>query len=248
MEYGFTEKEAMIYIASLELWQAPASKIARSIWENRITTYTVIKKLVDKWIMQSVQKSNSTFYSALNPTSLLEKVKNLHNKFTELLPDFLSLRSKYDNQPKVKIYEWFSWLKTLFEEISTYWKENKVGEYFTFIWSDDICDEFEKYLVTKFRKERIDNNKFKTKAILAKKDTPYIEYIKQNHQYIEIDDELFDMGNEIVLFWNNKIGILVYWENELFWVMLESNTLFKALKSMFNLLWKIYNNEKYFIE
>lgn len=44
-ENGFTAKEAKIYLAALELGNAPASSIARHCGENRVTVYTILKDL-----------------------------------------------------------------------------------------------------------------------------------------------------------------------------------------------------------
>ena len=45
---GFTEKEAKIYLATLELNNAPASSIARRVNENRVTVYSILKNLIKK--------------------------------------------------------------------------------------------------------------------------------------------------------------------------------------------------------
>jgi len=47
-QYGFSEKEAKVYMAGLELGSAPASSIARCSGENRATVYSVIRELIKK--------------------------------------------------------------------------------------------------------------------------------------------------------------------------------------------------------
>jgi hypothetical protein len=49
------------------------------------------------------------------------------------------------------------------------------------------------------------------------------------------------MWNEIVLWWN-KVGILSYNTDEIYWLIIESKILSSGLKSMFNLIWK-YNKK-----
>jgi sugar-specific transcriptional regulator TrmB len=47
-QYGFTEKEAKVYLACLQLGSAPGSTIARYASEKRVTVYTILKELVKK--------------------------------------------------------------------------------------------------------------------------------------------------------------------------------------------------------
>lgn len=47
-DYGLTATEANVYLASLAIGYAPASSIARSIGENRMTVYATIKNLQKK--------------------------------------------------------------------------------------------------------------------------------------------------------------------------------------------------------
>ena len=45
-QYGFSEKEAKVYLASLELGTAPGSTIARHAGEKRVTVYAILKEFV----------------------------------------------------------------------------------------------------------------------------------------------------------------------------------------------------------
>lgn len=48
IEYGFTDKEADIYLTCLELGITPVSSIARLLKDNRVTVYSILKNLVKK--------------------------------------------------------------------------------------------------------------------------------------------------------------------------------------------------------
>jgi sugar-specific transcriptional regulator TrmB len=48
LDYGFTDKEADIYLTCLELGNAPVSSIARLLKDNRVTVYSILKNLVKK--------------------------------------------------------------------------------------------------------------------------------------------------------------------------------------------------------
>jgi len=55
-ENGLSEKEAAVYITSLQLGQAPVSTISRHLRENRVTVYSILKNLITKGVAQSSTK------------------------------------------------------------------------------------------------------------------------------------------------------------------------------------------------
>jgi len=42
-----------------------------------------------------------------------------------------------------------------------------------------------------------------------------MEYYKKNHTVLIIEEPVFDLGNEIVVYGNNKIAILMYDKEEM---------------------------------
>jgi hypothetical protein len=55
---------------------------------------------------------------------------------------------------------------------------------------------------------------------------------------------LFNLGNEIVVFGQNKVAVLMYATDEMSWLIIESQTLHDGLTSLFNLLRDAYNLKK----
>jgi sugar-specific transcriptional regulator TrmB len=74
-QYGFSEREAKVYLAALELGVAPASSIARRVGENRVTTYSVLKVLKKRGMIVETQKRNTTRYAAESPEILLSHLE-----------------------------------------------------------------------------------------------------------------------------------------------------------------------------
>jgi hypothetical protein len=62
------------------------------------------------------------------------------------------------------------------------------------------------------------------------------------HNTLIIDDPIFEMWNEIVIYWD-RIAVLSYKKDEIYWLIIESEVLSKWLKSMFNLIWKGYKKK-----
>lgn len=158
------------------------------------------------------------------------------------LPEFMAITNKFDNKPKVQFYEGLEWLKYVYEQIILSWKEMKKWDNFlTFIWTTNIDPRLEKYLVEEFVPRRL-KHKTKTKAIISKEslNQNYSQYNKSKHDSIIIDDPIFNIANEIVIHGKNKISILMYNPNEMSALIINSQTLHNGLKSMFNLIRKIY--------
>jgi len=244
-EFWLSEKEANVYLSCLELWHAPVSSIARNINENRVTTYSILRNLVKIWIAQTIIKNKSTYYSVISPDKLLKtretKCENLKSK----LPEFMAIAHKFDNKPQVQFFEWLEGIKQVYEQIILSGSEMEKWESFlTFVGTTDIDPKLQKYLVEEFVPRRL-KFKTKTKAIISKKslNQSYSKYNKSKHDNLVIDDPIFDMANEIVIHWKNRVSILMYSPTEMSWLIINSLTLHNWLKSMFNLIWKLHKKK-----
>ena len=244
-ENCFTKKEAKIYLASLELGNAPASSIARHAWENRVTTYTILKDFLSRWISNEVNKDGVKYYSVIEAKQLIQLQKDKYQKLESILPELLAVTNNYNNKPKVYFYDWLDWLKTVYTNLILDGNEmDKWEPFLTFVWTNKMDDRFMDYLEKEFTPRRLKTCKRKTKWILSQKsDDGYIKYHYRKHEFITIDDPIFDMWNEIIVYWKNKVAICMYSTDELSALIIESQTLHDWLKGMFNLLWKIYKKK-----
>jgi sugar-specific transcriptional regulator TrmB len=102
---GYSEKEARIYLALLELGTSPASTIARFIGENRVTTYSVLKVLVKRGLILESKKNTIQVYTALSPDILIEQERSKYETLESSLPELLSLMNQHSTRPKVTSYE-----------------------------------------------------------------------------------------------------------------------------------------------
>jgi hypothetical protein len=55
---------------------------------------------------------------------------------------------------------------------------------------------------------------------------------------------LFDLGNEIVVYGDNKVAILMYDTAEMSWLTIESQTLHDGLTSLFTLIRDTHKKKK----
>lgn len=245
-DYGFSKTEAQVYLALLEVGTAPVSTVARRSWENRVTVYSVLKNLVKKGIAMEIPRKGSTYYSVIAPEKLISHMKDKYTALEKALPQFLAIMNKYDNKPKVEFYEWLEGLKNIYETIISHGGEDMAKDepYLTFTWTGDIDPAFQRYLLDEFAPRRM---KFprKTRSILAKDyKNRYIKYHTTKHDYLTVEDPVFDFANEIVIYGKDKVAIAMYASHEMCGLVITSVTLHKGLKSMFNLIRKLSKKGK----
>jgi len=126
LKFGFTKKEAAIYLASMELGIASAvSLIAKKAGINRTTAYDILNNLVEKGIIISRIKEDHVYYEALPPAKLVahlqeqsEKFKRMAQEATILLPE-LETHYRVSGRPKVYFYEGEEGLLRVYEETLT---------------------------------------------------------------------------------------------------------------------------------
>lgn len=243
-----SKSEARTYLAVLELGTSPVSRIARKIEERRENTYHILENLENKWWVFSVTKNKVKSYYALEPKRLQEKIQKRADDLLASMPELLALANW--EQTSVQLYEWLEWFKTAYEQVILSSSEMEDWEPFlTFIWVQDMNPALEKYLVKDFAPWRL---KFKTKtlAIVDKKslnqnDEWYIDYNISKHDSIIVDDPIFNLSNEIIVHWKDKVSVMMYGEEELSVLVVKSQTLHNALKSIFMLIWNSYKKPTY---
>jgi len=112
-ELGLADKEARVYLASLELGSDTVQNIAKKSGVNRATVHVIImEKLIKKGLMSSLKKDKKTFYQVESPEQLMrllrEQEENLKHKkedFKKFLPELETLYNIAEEKPKVRFFE-----------------------------------------------------------------------------------------------------------------------------------------------
>ena len=89
IEAGLSPNEAKIYIALLENGLSSIIKIADYTKLHRSNVYDSVKKLMQKGLAASIQKEQTVFFEATNPTALLRIVEEKALKIKAVLPQLL---------------------------------------------------------------------------------------------------------------------------------------------------------------
>ncbi len=102
---GFTENEARIYLAALESNESPASHIAESADMNRVSAYSILKKLRRKGVVSVVEKKKTQLFTAVAPEIFVEDVKRKADSLEESLPLLKALMGAEVFHPAVRYFE-----------------------------------------------------------------------------------------------------------------------------------------------
>lgn len=121
---GLSEKEARVYLTSLELGEATIQQISRKAGVSRPSTYLQINSLLEKGLMSSTPRGKKRVFSAEPPEQLKELIKirekEIQEKETDLksvLPELKKIFVLSKERPQVRFYEGPEGIKAKREEV-----------------------------------------------------------------------------------------------------------------------------------
>src|SRR3990172_9078574 len=117
---GFSEKEAKVYLAALELAEDSVQNIAKKAGINRATTYVILEKLMGFGLVSTYEKAKKTHFIAENPQELLNIIKEeelaLRQREKEIKDNLSQLVAIYNlkqGKPIVRFFEGADGLEAL---------------------------------------------------------------------------------------------------------------------------------------
>src|SRR6204780_2263188 len=122
-DIGLSEKEARVYLASLELGRTTAEKLAKHAKVNRSTTYVQIESLMKKGLMSTYEEGKKTYFAPESP-EYLKRIFELKKREFEVrekeLNDFLpGLMRQFEgagDRPTVRFFDGKEGIISLREE------------------------------------------------------------------------------------------------------------------------------------
>lgn len=231
-----TQQESRVYLACLELWSAPASSLARRLGENRVTVYSILRKLVTKWIASETKRGKVAYFSVLGPKAMASRLRERYELFESALPDFLALTTKHNNAPKVQFFDGVEGIKTVYKTAL----QAAPSEIRMIQWQDYMNPEVKEFVDGYFVPTRVKNQ---TKALVigpkTQSMTIYSQYDKQENREMNLVDDIdFNFTNEIMIYDHETIAIALHSEKELAGMIIQSENLTQSLRGIFDLLRK----------
>ena len=236
---GLSQKEASIYMATLELGEAsPVSTIANKASINRTTAYDILEILVNRGLVITSTQNKYKYYRAQPPEKLIAYLKEQSNKYSrlaeeteELLPELNTHYRALTGRPKVYFYEGLEGLIRVYEG-----SLNSSEEILAYA-SDQENQKAVSWYFPKYYKRRAEKG-IPIRALFP--DTPIDrerhsldkEELRQSRI---LPKEIMDFTPE-VNFFDNKI-MIADWEEKL-GIIIESEAIVKVFKQSFELAWE----------
>ncbi len=233
---GFSEKEANVYLALLELGKRSVSAIGRKAGINRTTTYDILESLVSKGLVSISGKEPLQEYVAESPEKILKLIeKQIEEKNTnlktagELIPQLKSLHN-VSNRSQIRFYEGKEGLMEVYENTLT--SSEPIRAYASV---EDTQHTLPDYF-PKYYKRRATKG-IPIRAIFPK--TPEAVELslrnkEENRETALIPAEQFSFSPEINIY-DNKV-MIASWKEKL-GIIIESHEIADAMKKIFELAW-----------
>ena len=230
-QIGLTDKEAKVYLGCIEKGSSPVSHIAESAGINRVTTYSILEKLIQKGLVSFYSKKKLKFFTAADPEIVVEEFEKRAKQLKSVLPDLKRLTGQTQH-PQVRFFEGIEGIKTIYADTLT--SQTEILNYSN---SDEIRQHWPSYdqdYVKKRAKKGIFLRGLCPKDIAGEK--VHKEDKKYNRDMQLLPEDQFDFSNEINIY-DNKVAIISY-KNELIGMIIESKAIADSQRAIFNICWQ----------
>ena len=238
-DLDLSEKEAVVYLASLELGLSTIQEIAGKSQISRSTTYEVIESLMKKGLMSALTKGKKKYFSVEGPERLMTfidiKERELEKRKKELrniLPELKELASLSGERPRVRFYDGKQGRRRIQEDIL---RTKNLGTIEEFVPLDDAYHLFPAH-PRDHRHEMGKKIKVPERMIYTSKKGEILPRKKGSIETFFIPIEKYPFHAEITIY-ANKVALVSFGRKPI-GVVLESDDIANTLRCMFDLLWK----------
>lgn len=220
----------------LELWIVPASSVARRLDENRVTIYSVLKAMKARGIIYETKKWWTTYYGAITPQQYADQQQAKIDTFKQKIPELEAIMNSWGVRPKMQFFEWEEWIiHQYYDMLSS--TEDDIRSFFSM---GHFKDAIRNRLLHEFLPKRIEAWIFA--KVIMQWDEDDQKYIHRNdkkmlNDVLIIKEELFDIQCQIDTYANNKVNIIIASDNDLAWIIIESERVYNTVKNIFDLIW-----------
>src|SRR3989338_2453324 len=102
---GFTQNEAKIYLACLELGNGSAVQIAQKASLARSTSYDALRTLMQKGLITTFLKGSKKRFATSDPEVLKIRLQQQEEKLYRLLPELHALYVSKTTKPQLRFFE-----------------------------------------------------------------------------------------------------------------------------------------------
>ncbi len=236
---NFSDKEARIYLALLELGIAPVQDIAKKAKVNRATTYVVLETLQKKGIVSRVEKETKIMFSAEPPRILMRlfriqerELKEKEEDFKKIVPELEALFNLAAEKPRVKFFEGTEGVRAVREDILASGAK---------ILYDIYSLEYVEQIRALFSEEENEEFLKKRQALgmtiksIYTGDRPFEDFKLRGERRF-IPKEKFSFSSDILIY-EDRLALTTL-RDKMVSVIIESREIANTLRSVFELAWQ----------
>lgn len=232
---GLNEKEAKIYLASLELGLTTIQKIAKKAGVKRSTVYEIMDDLIEQNLITVVPKGKKRYFLAAEPSKLEEVIERKQKILNKMMPELEALSKVSPIKPKIRFYESEEGIKTVYADTI---KEGQDILAFTAV-SEGYKSPVSDYLTKQYVNQRSEH-KIMAKVIAPDSALAKAYKKRDDKEYRKtklISEEEYPFSIEINIY-GNKVAFISYKPEELMAVIIESKEIAKTMALIHKFFWK----------
>ena len=229
---GFSEKEAKIYLALLELGQADVTEIAKKSELKRSIVYVLVEGLMEKNYVTQLPNRKINTYQAIDPGVILTQVKATTKNLSEMLPYLRSLQNKTEKRPRIHFIDNKEGIFKVYEDMYNYDEQIFVSSYCRI--EEYFPGEIEKW-VNDYKKGHYT---FEGRHLIPAdpKELEHVKKFKSIGQKVRILPELKESKMDFTVY-GNKLAITSF-EEKPYIVVIESKGIVESLMPVLEVAWK----------
>ncbi|TSC95793.1 MAG: transcriptional regulator TrmB [Candidatus Berkelbacteria bacterium Licking1014_2] len=241
---GLSEKEAKVYLATLELGQAAVQQIAKKAGLVRPTTYVILESLMKSGLATTIEQDKKTLYAAESPEQLKtllkyseEEIKEKEQRLEQAMPELQAIYNLAENRPKVKFYEGKEGIIAMQEEFFRVVKKSKEKEIVGFTPIDELFKVFPDYKETYTKRrvgEEIRNRVIYTTSQGRLSDASDKKAMREARF---IPKNKFPFSSGFTVYGDDRLALISYGDR-LMGVAIESKELTQTFRVIFELAWE----------
>lgn len=238
---GLSEKEAKVYIASLQLGKSSVQNISKKAGVNRATTYVIIDELSKKGLISSIYEGKKQYFFAEAPEKLnllfrdqeLE-IKRKQKYLQEIIPNLKAINTNKGGKPMIRFFEGKEGVRAIAEELYTGKNKETVRAFYSY---DLLTQMFPKEEIDNLRQRRVAKG-IKTNVITNDDQNR----LKTDAEVIRIKSKDNPITSDIAII-GDKTRIIIQ-KGEFAGLVIENKEISNTLKTLFDLAWKGLKNKK----
>lgn len=236
-DVGLSEKEAKVYLASLDLGPATADQLAKQAKIVRSTTYVQIEALMKKGLMSTYEEGKKTIFAPESPEILerlllkqQEAARTREKELSAIMPELLVQFAGAGDRPIVRFFDGKEGIKSLREEAL----RAKDKTIYVLSSNDALNAVFSENERAEYSERR--SNRGVTTKLLYTRVSGKLEGEPRPHtERAYIKPEILPLATDIVIF-DDNVGIMTL-KGKLLGVLIQSKEVKESMLSIFNVLW-----------